>query len=216
MKRSRGRGRRQQNPVNRSYDSNGPDVRVRGTASQVYEKYQTLARDATSAGDRVMSENYLQHAEHYYRIVLSHQPPQTEQAPNTDSEEDVVAEVETDENGATPLVLSRGSEEGEQEVSDKPSRRRGPLRRRRNGDAGDAQSGDTQTADTKPAESKSANEPEAATETSTETSTEIEPENVQALDLDKAAGNEAEAQVEVAVDAGTSDAAGDVSAAANE
>lgn len=207
MKRSRGRGRRQQNPVNRSYDSNGPDVRVRGTASQVYEKYQTLARDAMSAGDRVMSENYLQHAEHYYRIVLSHQPSQTEQAPNTDSEEDVVAEVETDENGATPLVLSRGSEEGEQEVSDKPSRRRGPLRRRRNGDAGD-----TQTADTKPAESKSANEPEAATETSTE----IEPENVQALDLDQAAGNEAEAQVEVAVDAGTSDAVGDVSAAANE
>jgi hypothetical protein len=211
MKRSRGRGRRQQNPVNRSYDSNGPDVRVRGTASQVYEKYQTLARDAMSAGDRVMSENYLQHAEHYYRIVLSHQTPQTEQAPNTDSEEDVVAEVETDENGATPLVLSRGSEEDEQEASDKPSRRRGPLRRRRNGDEGDAQ-----TADTKPAKSKSANEPEAATETSTETSTEIEPENVQALDLNKAAGNEAEAQVEVAVDAGTSDAAGDVSAAANE
>ena len=215
MKRSRGRGRRQQNPVNRSYDSNGPDVRVRGTASQVYEKYQTLARDAMSAGDRVMSENYLQHAEHYYRIVLSHQPPQTEQAPNTDSEEDVVAEVETDENSAAPLVLSRGSEEDEQEASDKPSRRRGPLRRRRNGDAGDAQ-----TPDTKPAESKSANEPEAATETSTETSTEIEPENVQALDLDKAAGSEAEAlveaKVEVAVDASTSDAAGDVSAAANE
>ena len=207
MKRSRGRGRRPQNSVNRSYDSNGPDVRVRGTASQVYEKYQTLARDAMSAGDRVMSENYLQHAEHYYRIALSHQPPQTEQALNTDSEEDVVAEVETDENGASPLVLSRGSEEGEQKVSDKPSRRRGPLRRRRNGDAGDAQ-----TADMKPAESESANEPEAATETSTE----IEPENVQALDLDKAAGKEAEAQIEVAVDAGTSDAAGDVSAVAND
>ena len=207
MKRSRGRGRRQQNPVNRSYDSNGPDVRVRGTASQVYEKYQTLARDAMSTGDRVMSENYLQHAEHYYRIVLSHQPPQIEQALTADSEEDVVAEVETDENGATPLVLSRGSEEGEQEAADKPSRRRGPLRRRRNGDSGDAQ-----TADTKPAESKSANEPEAATETSTE----IEPENVQALDLDKAAGKEGEAQIEVAVDASTSDAAGDVSAAANE
>ena len=207
MKRSRGRGRRPQNPVNRSYDSNGPDVRVRGTASQVYDKYQTLARDAMSAGDRVMSENYLQHAEHYYRIVLSHQPPQTEQALNTDSEDDVFAEVETDENGASPLVLSRGSEEDEQRVSDKPSRRRGPLRRRRNGDAGDAQ-----TADMKPAESKSANEPEAATETSTET----EPENVEALDLDKAAGNEAEAQIEVAVDAGTSDAAGDVSAVANE
>ena len=71
MKRSRGRGRRQQNPVNRSYDSNGPDVRVRGTASQVYEKYQALARDAMSAGDRVMAENYQQHAEHYFRILQS-------------------------------------------------------------------------------------------------------------------------------------------------
>ena len=140
MKRSRGRGRRQQNPVNRSYDSNGPDVRVRGTASQVYDKYQALARDAMSAGDRVMAENYLQHAEHYYRIVLSHQPPQTEQAPASDSEEAVAASAETDENGATPLVLSRGNEEGEQEASEKPSRRRGPLRRRRNGEAGNAQS----------------------------------------------------------------------------
>ena len=78
MKRSRGRGRRQQNPVNRSYDSNGPDVRVRGTASQVYEKYQALARDAMSAGDRVMAENYQQHAEHYFRILQSFQPQSSE------------------------------------------------------------------------------------------------------------------------------------------
>ncbi len=52
-----------------SFDSNGPDVRVRGNAWQVYEKYQSLARDATSAGDRVMAESYLQHAEHYYRVT---------------------------------------------------------------------------------------------------------------------------------------------------
>ena len=52
-----------------TFDSNGPDVRVRGNAWQVYEKYQSLARDAASAGDRVMAENYLQHAEHYYRIT---------------------------------------------------------------------------------------------------------------------------------------------------
>ena len=88
-----------------------------------------------SAGDRVTAENYLQHAEHYYRIVLSHQPPQTEQAAAAETEEGQAASVETDENGATPLVLSRGNEEGEQEASDKPSRRRGPLRRRRNGGA---------------------------------------------------------------------------------
>lgn len=52
-----------------SFDSNGPDVKVRGNANQVCEKYQSLARDATSTGDRVMAENYLQHAEHYQRIV---------------------------------------------------------------------------------------------------------------------------------------------------
>ena len=202
MKRSRGRGRRQQNPVNRSYDSNGPDVRVRGTASQVYDKYQALARDAMSAGDRVMAENYLQHAEHYYRIVLSHQPPQTEQAPTSDSEEAVAASAEADENGATPLVLSRGNEESEQEASDKPSRRRGPLRRRRNGEAGDAR------ADESTAEVKSANQKEAGAE--------VESENVQALELDKTADREGEAQVEVPVEAGTDDTVSDVSAAANK
>jgi len=52
-----------------TFDSNGPDVRIRGNAFQVYEKYQALARDAQTAGDRIAAENYLQHAEHYYRIV---------------------------------------------------------------------------------------------------------------------------------------------------
>lgn len=52
-----------------TFDSNGPDVRVRGNAWQVYEKYQALARDAQSSGDRVLAESYLQHAEHYYRIT---------------------------------------------------------------------------------------------------------------------------------------------------
>lgn len=51
-----------------SFDSNGPDVKIRGNPNQIFEKYQSLARDATSSGDRVMAENYLQHAEHYYRI----------------------------------------------------------------------------------------------------------------------------------------------------
>ena len=200
MKRSRGRGRRQQNPVNRSYDSNGPDVRVRGTASQVYDKYQALARDAMSAGDRVTAENYLQHAEHYYRIVLSHQPPQTEQArPRT--EEGQAASVETDENGATPLVLSRGNEEGEQEASDKPSRRRGPLRRRRNGGA-------IPSRKKRGRPSKSAQQTEAGAGS--------EGENVQPLEPNKSADKDGEAQVEVAVEADTGDPVGDVSAAANE
>lgn len=59
------------NPLTRSYESNGPDVKIRGTAQQVAEKYTTLARDAQSSGDRVMAENYLQHAEHYNRIIAT-------------------------------------------------------------------------------------------------------------------------------------------------
>lgn len=53
------------------FDSNGPEVRIRGTAYQVCEKYLTLAKDAAASGDRVLSESYLQHAEHYQRLVNS-------------------------------------------------------------------------------------------------------------------------------------------------
>jgi uncharacterized protein DUF4167 len=52
-----------------TFDSNGPDVRVRGNAHQILEKYLSLARDAASAGDRIAAENFLQHAEHYYRML---------------------------------------------------------------------------------------------------------------------------------------------------
>ena len=54
--------------LNRSFESNGPGVKLRGTAAQVYDKYLALARDASSAGDRVAAENYFQHAEHYFRL----------------------------------------------------------------------------------------------------------------------------------------------------
>ncbi len=58
-------------PLNRNhvFDSNGPDMRVRGTAQQLFEKYLQLGRDATGGGDRVMAESYFQHAEHYFRII---------------------------------------------------------------------------------------------------------------------------------------------------
>lgn len=52
------------------FDSNGPEVRIRGTAHQISEKYDALAKDALSIGDRVVAESYFQHAEHYQRIVL--------------------------------------------------------------------------------------------------------------------------------------------------
>ncbi|MCL6229257.1 DUF4167 domain-containing protein [Bartonella bilalgolemii] len=63
--------RRGPNPLSRNYESNGPDIKIRGNAQQVADKYISLARDAQGAGDRVMSENYLQHAEHYLRIILA-------------------------------------------------------------------------------------------------------------------------------------------------
>lgn len=80
VKRSRGRGRRpQQNNSNRTFDSSGPEIKIRGSASHVYEKYLQMARDANSAGDRVMAENYLQHAEHYFRILSAAQAQQQQQ-----------------------------------------------------------------------------------------------------------------------------------------
>ncbi len=58
-------------PLNRNhvFDSSGPDLRVRGTAQQLFERYLQLGRDASSSGDRVMAESYFQHAEHYFRIL---------------------------------------------------------------------------------------------------------------------------------------------------
>lgn len=75
------------NPLTRSYESNGPDVKIRGSAQQIAEKYSTLARDAHSAGDRVMAENYLQHAEHYNRIIMAAQGAMPAPAPRDQRDE---------------------------------------------------------------------------------------------------------------------------------
>ncbi len=66
-----GGGKRHMPMRNTTYDSNGPDIRVRGNAHQVLEKYLALARDASSQGDRIAAENYYQHAEHYFRTINS-------------------------------------------------------------------------------------------------------------------------------------------------
>ena len=70
-KRMRGRNRKSHNPLTRVYESNGPDIKIRGTASHVAEKYVQLARDAQSSGDPVAAENYYQHAEHYFRLIAA-------------------------------------------------------------------------------------------------------------------------------------------------
>src|SRR5271170_553983 len=78
-KRMRGRpnnNRRGPNPLTRSYESNGPDVKIRGNAHHVAEKYLQLARDAHTGNDPVATENYLQHAEHYFRLIAAAQAAQ--------------------------------------------------------------------------------------------------------------------------------------------
>jgi hypothetical protein len=75
-KRMRGRNRKggghhHHNPLTRVYESNGPDVKIRGTANHVAEKYVQLARDAQTSGDPVSAENYYQHAEHYFRMIAA-------------------------------------------------------------------------------------------------------------------------------------------------
>lgn len=94
-KRSRSRGSsnsnrgKSSNPLSRNYESNGPDVRIRGNAATVAEKYMQLARDAHSSGDSVAAENYLQHAEHYNRIISAAQAQYQQQQ-----------QVRADQNGA--------------------------------------------------------------------------------------------------------------------
>lgn len=74
-KRMRGRNnhRKSHNPMVRVYESNGPDVKIRGNPSHIAEKYVQLARDALSSGDPIAAENYYQHAEHYYRVIAAAQ-----------------------------------------------------------------------------------------------------------------------------------------------
>ena len=89
------------NPLTRSYESNGPDVKIRGSAQQIAEKYTTLARDTHSSGDRVMAENYLQHAEHYNRIVaaaIAQMPIQQQQQSRDESNFDSDVDEERDDD----------------------------------------------------------------------------------------------------------------------
>jgi hypothetical protein len=95
-KRLRGRpGRKGPNPLTRSFESNGPDVKIRGTAQHVAEKYLQLARDAQSSGDIVLAENLLQHAEHYFRLISAAQQQQGGYGRNAYDQE---AELEDDDD----------------------------------------------------------------------------------------------------------------------
>src|SRR5260370_18955151 len=78
--------RRGQNPMHRVFESRGPDIKIRGTASHVAEKYVQLARDARSSGDPVAAENYYRHAEHYFRLIAAAQEQYRQNQPQPRTE----------------------------------------------------------------------------------------------------------------------------------
>lgn len=154
-RRMRGRGNRKgPNPLTRSYESNGPDVKIRGSAQQIAEKYTTLARDAQGSGDRVIAENYLQHAEHYNRIIAAAQGQQPAQV-QRDHRDDSFDDEDDDQNqsasaperqssvGSGPQPVINGTpaevaleeqtltDEGEKKARDDTAEKKTPRRPRR-------------------------------------------------------------------------------------
>ena len=107
------------NSINRVYESNGPDVKVRGTAQTVAEKYMQLGRDAQSSGDNVMAESYFQFSEHYFRVMAAAQPvgqptQQLRRPEDEDFEEGGGDQAEGDAEGAQAAMTPEGSQGGEQ------------------------------------------------------------------------------------------------------
>ena len=133
----RGRSRNNQNRRpgrNQSFDSNGPSVRLRGTAAQLNEKYQALARDATSAGDRVMAENYHQHADHYYRVMISLNPPQNRDEDRQPDLADAEDAQPLDGRGRGERGQNQGPQTQDRQNQDRQSQDRRDNRNRRSRD----------------------------------------------------------------------------------
>ena len=136
--RSRSRGRKNSNPLSRNYESNGPDIKVRGNAQHIAEKYTNLARDISSSGDRVMAENYLQHAEHYLRIVAAAQQQMQPQGQGTSGQANgrdnaADADSNTAESSGETEEAAEATEESADSVEQAPAkapRRRQPRQPR--------------------------------------------------------------------------------------
>ncbi|GLQ54082.1 DUF4167 domain-containing protein [Devosia nitrariae] len=119
--RNRNGGRKHTNPLSRNYESNGPDVKVRGNAAHIAEKYTQLARDAQSSGDSVMAENYLQHAEHYYRIVMAAQPQNIRPDNSQDSDDDFEGDEDRGDRFASRSERVPERQEAESEAEPAPA-----------------------------------------------------------------------------------------------
>jgi hypothetical protein len=112
--------RKSQNPLTRSFESNGPDVKIRGTPSHIAEKYVTMARDALTSGDPVLAENYLQHAEHYNRIIMTHREQQT-----ADSAQGSHNAISRHRNAGEPVDNDIAAEDGNEDAAAEASAPRG-------------------------------------------------------------------------------------------
>jgi len=104
-------------PASRVYESNGPDVKVRGTAQTVAEKYMQLGRDAQSSGDNVMAESYFQFSEHYFRVMAAAQPvgqptTQLRRPEDEDFEEEGGDAAEGETEAAQAAMVSEGGQAG--------------------------------------------------------------------------------------------------------
>lgn len=139
MKRQRSRNRKpsgNQNNPNRAYESNGPEgTKVRGNAQTIYEKYQQLARDANSSGDRVLAENHLQHAEHYFRLIRQMQPTRpvsefVQRDPFSNGYDDFDDDVEVTETNEAETEASIPGEGDQPAIDDREPRDNGRNRDR--------------------------------------------------------------------------------------
>ena len=119
----RRRGGNQGNNPNRSIDSQGPEVKIRGNAQQVYDKYTALARDAFSSGDRIRAESLQQHAEHYYRVLQAMKPPEQKDGQKDPSKDEQSGGQNAQANGHDRSGED-ANQDGEQEGGRRPRRER--------------------------------------------------------------------------------------------
>ena len=130
--RQRGRGRRNGNgQINRNttLDSNGPDVRLRGNAQQLHEKYVSLANDASAAGERIQAEAYYQYADHYFRVhsaivAASEERRERHQEKQTDQVQDAQAD---DSEDTAEAVQVEPVAEAEPAQADAPDAQEEPV-----------------------------------------------------------------------------------------
>lgn len=156
MKRQRGRGRRSgggnnnSNNPNRHYESNGPDVKIRGSAQQILDKYLQYARDAQTSGDRINAEAYYQYAEHYFRVIAAMQPKQKPQKDGEATDANIPGE-------ATTEAKTEGADTGE--TSDaRPHEDRPRRERSRKDKPEETVDADASTTEDSPAEEEASGE----------------------------------------------------------